>query len=71
MTFSRRVALGTCLVISTVVMIVTRPTAQERPQTWTYETCYTNSCIKKTLEGLTPDRQHDAKLTTWQDTTYV
>lgn len=44
--------------------------AQNRPS-WTYVTCYTNSCIKSTLDGLSADRAHDAKLTTWESKTYV
>lgn len=45
--------------------------AQERVHVWTFETCYTNACVKRTLEKLSPDRAHDAKLTTWSDTTYI
>lgn len=43
----------------------------ERAQSWTFEACATNNCIKQTLDNLSPDRARDAKLTTWGSTTYV
>lgn len=45
--------------------------AQERVQSWTFEACSTNNCIKSTLDKLSPDRARDAKLTTWGSVTYV
>lgn len=38
---------------------------------WTNKSCWTNSCVADTLNGLSPDRAAEAKLTTWKDATYV
>lgn len=43
----------------------------ERPRDWTYVWCARNDCIKKTLDALPVDRAAEAKLTTWENTTYV
>lgn len=45
--------------------------AQERVQSWTFKACYTNGCIKEVLDKLPPDNARDAKLTTWENKTYV
>lgn len=38
---------------------------------WVNKACFTNGCIAETLNGLSPDRAAEAKITTWRDTSYV
>lgn len=58
------------IICGAVGVIMTR--AQERTVSyWTWEKCYTNSCIKNKLDSLPLDRAHEAKLTTWENVTYV
>ena len=38
---------------------------------WRVVQCYTNDCIRDTLNGLPFERAAEAKLTTWKDSTYV
>lgn len=63
-------AFVTAFVVFVVLLMIAGAQAQPRVS-WTYVSCYTNSCIKATLDGLSADRAHDAKLTSWRDTTYV
>ncbi len=65
------IAVAAVLIALILARVAVLVTAQERVQSWTYETCYTNACIKATLDKLSPDRAHDAKLTTWGSGTYV
>lgn len=59
------------VIVTSVVVRVAYMYAQERQESWTFATCYTNGCVKKTLDDMPRDAARDAKLTTWQDVTYV
>ena len=45
--------------------------AQSNRGGWTFETCWTNSCIENKLNSLDAERAAEAKLTTWDAKTYV
>jgi hypothetical protein len=51
------------------------PAAAQQQPTWVFERCFTNDCIAKTLNGLSPERAAEAKLVAderqWSKTTYV
>ncbi len=59
----------TLMLIAVTVALVAKSTEQRGM--WTFEDCRTNACIANLLNSLPPERASEAKLTTWQDVTYV
>ena len=53
------------------VICITVVKASPKSSQWTYEKCYTNSCIEEKLNSLPAEIADSAKLTTWEDKTYV
>lgn len=53
-----------------LVTITTTVHAQSQKK-WVVQMCYLNACISDTLNSLPPESAATAKLTTWQDKTYV
>lgn len=63
--------LGGLLVAGVGIAAISAQRPAEAHTYWTFETCATNDCIKRTLDRLPPDRAAEAKITTWRDTSYV
>ena len=66
---------STAVIITTITLtlIACAIIAKDNPKSsqWTYEKCYTNSCIEEKLNSLPAEIADSAKLTTWEDKTYV
>jgi hypothetical protein len=64
-------AVAILLVLAMATIFLRSLHAEERLGPWQVETCWTNQCIANLLNSLPPERAAEAKLTTWDDKTYV
>lgn len=67
----KRFAIWLLFVVIVCGLFMIPTSAAQYGNSWTYERCWTNGCITDTLNRLTVEGANYAKLTTWNDSTYV